>query len=150
MRLALVAAAAALLSPTLAAAEAITLVCKGDVTTTETSSASTMEQWNGKMDHYPQPKTATLSREVVRPGQYRVIIRDGAGEVLSGATDSRFPIENLVLGEREITGRLDRGGLFFKVKSNLTVNRQTGDIQISGLFTGSCEKGPAEDAPNKF
>lgn len=150
MRLALIAAVAALSAPTLAAAEVISLVCKGDVTTTETSRASSMEPWNGKMDHYPQPKTTTISREVTKPGQYRIRIADGVGEVISGVSGNRFPIENLVLGEREITGRLDRGGLLIKVRSNLTVNRQTGDMRISGLFTGSCEKGPAEDAPNKF
>lgn len=148
MRLILV--LAALVAPSVAAADELALICKGDVTTTETSTASSMEPWNGKMDHYPQLKTARVERQVTKPGQYRIRIKDGAGEVISGVSGNHYPIEDLVLGEREISGRLNRGGWPIKAFSKLTVDRQTGDMRISGLFTGSCEKGPAEDAPNKF
>lgn len=57
------------------------------------------------MDHSPQLKTATVSREITKPGKCRVRINDGAGEVLSGVSGNRFPIEDLIVCDREISAR---------------------------------------------
>lgn len=135
------------LVPGVACAEPLTLICKGLVTTTETSTASSMERWNGQADHFPQRKTATISTEVSKPGQYRVVIMDGGGEVISGQDDDRVPIRELVVGEREISGRLKFGLIG---TSKLVIDRQTGDIRMGDFFAGNCERGPSENTPNKF
>lgn len=126
-----------LLCPSLAFAQSLTLSCNGQGNVVATQS-TTVNQYDFKKK---ENKTAIAQTQVRRPfsGNGTVEIASGAGRMripepmipllMSGDNNGWFPIEELFIGDREITGIVHINLLS---QPKLRIDRMTGKLSLSG------------------
>jgi hypothetical protein len=128
---------ALLLCPSLVLAKSLTLSCNGQGNVAATQS-TTVNQYDVKTKSY---KTAIAQTQVRKPfsGSSTVEISSGAGRMripdpmipllMSGDNNGWFPIEDLFVGDREITGIVHINLLS---QPKLRIDRMTGKLSMSG------------------
>lgn len=138
--------ALALLCPLVASADALTLSCDGQGSVTATQS-TTVNQYDVK---HKDNHVGVAQTQVRRPfsGNGLVEISSGTGRMripdpmvpalMSGDTNGWYPIENLFINDREITGVVH---INFLSQPKLRVDRLTGKLSLSGgagEFSADC------------
>ncbi len=126
-----------LLCPSLVLAQSLTLSCNGQGNVAATQS-TTVNQYDFKTK---TNKTAIAQTQVRKPfsGSSTVEISSGAGRMripdpmipllMSGDNNGWFPIEELFVGDREITGVVHINLLS---QPKLRIDRMTGKLSLSG------------------
>ena len=137
--------------PAWASAQSLTLSCDGQGTVMATQS-TTVNQYDFK---HKENKTGVAQTQVRRPftGSGTVEISSGTGRMripepmipalMSGDSNGWYPIENLFVGEREITGVVH---INFLSQPKLRIDRLTGKLTLSGGagdFSGDCSAADA-------
>ena len=145
-----------LLIPAWASAQSLTLSCDGQGTVLTTQS-TTVNQYDFK---HKENRAAIAQTQVRRPfsGSGTVEIASGTGRMripdpmipvlLSGGSNGWYPIENLVVGDREMTGVVH---INFANQPKLRINRMTGKLSMSGgLSDFSADCSAADTTKPKF
>lgn len=126
-----------LFCPSLALAQSLTLSCDGQGTVMATQS-TTVNQYDFK---HKENKTGIAQTQVRRPfsGNGMVEISSGTGRMripdpmipalMSGDSNGWYPIENLFINDREITGVVH---ISFLSQPKLRIDRMTGKLSMSG------------------
>lgn len=138
--------ALALFCPVVASAQTMTLSCDGQGSVVATQS-TTVNQYDFK---HKENKMGVAQTQVRRPfsGSSTVEISSGTGRMripdpmvpalMSGDSNGWYPIENLFINDREITGVVH---INFLSQPKLRIDRMTGKLSMSGgagEFSGDC------------
>ena len=153
-------AGAIVLSPAIAQAANLDLLCEGAalVTSTETSKIDT-----GISNGFGANRKMTMETESVRSIDRSVAIRirdDGTGDAklpgwgmplwVTKSEDGWRPLTELVVADDQITGSFSLNPIN---NPSFEINRKTGKMTLRARgvrFSGECAKAPDKDAPNKF
>jgi hypothetical protein len=145
-----------LVCPSLAFAQSLTLLCDGQGTVMTTQS-TTVNQYDFK---HNENKIGVAQTQVRRPfsGNGTVEISSGTGRMripdpmipalMSGDSNGWYPIENIFINDREISGVVH---INFLSQPKLRIDRMTGKLSMSGGagdFSADCSA--ADNSKPKF